>query len=167
MMKQQWFGIAVVATVAAVALSGCAAEREHSILGDASPSAREQPVVDTDIVGVWQLRRAELAGKPVPTTPGNEFELKVSGNRYSVSSPSGFQDRGRIELFGDELSGQARRMDVIGDVGPNKGRRISALYRIVGRDLEIIYDLSGDNRPLDFVSRDGTKLYLVLYSRKQ
>jgi len=55
---------------------------------------------------------------------------------------------------------------VVGEVGPNKGKRFSALYRMVGRELEIVYDLSGVNRPVDFVSRDGTQLLRVTYSKK-
>ena len=95
-----------------------------------------------------------------------EFELKIADDRYASGLSSGPNDRGRVVLFGDELAGQARRMDVVGEVGPNKGRRFPALYRFVKGDLEIIYDLSGMNRPTEFVSREGTQLFRVSYRRK-
>ncbi len=148
-------------------LAGCASERAQpvSILGDTLRSQNRQPIVDNDLAGLWSVKNAEMAGKPLVMPP--DFELRITDNRYGTGISSSYADRGRIELFGDELAGQARRMDVIGEVGPNKGKRFSALYRMVGRDLEIVYDLSGDNRPTDFVSREGTKLFRVTYKKKQ
>jgi uncharacterized protein (TIGR03067 family) len=55
---------------------------------------------------------------------------------------------------------------VVGEDGPNKGKRYPAIYRLNGRELEICYDLSEQDRPRDFVSREGTKLFRVTYARK-
>ncbi len=150
-----------------VFLAGCASERASqsvSILGESPRTQIRQPIVDNEIAGSWSIKSAEMAGKPMVMSP--ELELRIQGDRYGVGIPSGYADRGRIELFGDELAGQARRMDVIGEVGPNKGKRFPALYRQVGRELEIIYDLSGANRPVDFVSREGSQLFRVTYRKK-
>jgi uncharacterized protein (TIGR03067 family) len=160
MIKKQLGGLATIL------LSACAAPPEKppaSILGEA-PRGTQSPVTDNDLNGYWVVVSADMAGKPM-TLPAN-FELMMMGDRYGSGIPSGYSDRGRIVLFGDELAGQPRRMDVVGEVGPNKGKRYSALYRFVGRDLEIIYDLSGANRPADFVTREGTQLFRVLYRRK-
>jgi uncharacterized protein (TIGR03067 family) len=150
----------------AITLSGCAGRPEApvSILGEPVRPAPRQAAVEADIQGLWAMKSAELAGKAF-TFPA-DFELRINGARYGVGPAGEYKDRGRVEVFGDELAGQPRRMDIIGEMGPNKGKRISTLYRMVGRDLEIIYDLSGANRPVDFVSREGTQLMRVLYTRK-
>jgi uncharacterized protein (TIGR03067 family) len=151
----------------AATLFGCATERQKppiSILGESPRTQARSPIVDSDLTGVWQVLKAEMAGKPMQF--GTDFELKIVGDRYATGVPSGYSDRGRIELFGDELAGQARRMDVIGEVGMNKGKRFPALYRVQGRTLEVVYDLSGANRPNEFVSVEGTQLFRATYQRK-
>ena len=125
---------------------------------------REQtPVTDTALNGTWLIRNAELAGKNFPMPP--KFELAINGAKYSAGLPPP-NDYGKLIFFGDEVAGEAARLDVIGESGPNKGKRILAIYRIKGRELEICYDLSAQERPRDFVSRDGTKLLRVTYVRK-
>lgn len=93
------------------------------------------------------------------------FELQIAGTQYRSGVPP-LSDRGKIILFGDELAGQATRMDVLGEDGPNKGKRYLAIYRFNGPELEICYDLSEKERPGDFVSREGTKLFRVTYYKK-
>jgi len=159
--------------VALSAIVGCASRPEQpvSILGEPVRSGPREVVTDAALVGTWVPKSAELAGKPFAFP--QEFEMRIGsagpapgGLRYGVGPPGNYYDRGRVELFGDELAGQPRRLDTVGEVGQNKGKRFSALYRMVGRDLEIVYDLSGANRPVDFVSREGTQLLRVTYSKK-
>ena len=123
---------------------------------------REQ-VTDTSLNGVWLIRKAELGGKNFPVPPA--FELQISGNKYRAGTTPQI-DRGKFILFGDELAGEAARMDVLGEDGPNQGKRFPAIYRFNGRELEICYDLSEKERPTEFVSREGTKLLRVTYGRK-
>ncbi|MBI3419959.1 MAG: TIGR03067 domain-containing protein [Proteobacteria bacterium] len=128
----------------------------------ADPVLRPPPAnVDTELQGTWLANKAELAGKNLPLPPG--FVLIVTGDRYAAGKPNDF---GKLVYFGDELAGQARRMDVVGEDGPNKGKRFPAIYRISGRELEICYDLSGKERPADFVSREGTMILRVSYAKK-
>ncbi|MBL8522449.1 MAG: TIGR03067 domain-containing protein [Betaproteobacteria bacterium] len=123
-----------------------------------------EPVIDSDLSGTWLLRRAELGGKVVPM-PG--FEVQIAGDRYRAGAGS-LNDRGRLVLFGDELAGQHKRIDVVGEDGPNKGKRYPAIYRLTanGRELEICYDLSQQDRPANFVSPEGSQVLRVNYSKK-
>lgn len=134
----------------------------------AKPEFHERDtVVDIQLSGTWLIKKAEFAGRDLPIPPG--IELEVIGGRYRVHSITNAAmptDRGRIVLFGDELAGQAARMDVVGEDGPNKGKRYPAIYRFNGRELEICYDLSEQERPTEFVSREGTMLLRVTYTRK-
>ena len=152
---------------------GCASRPEQavSILGEPVRQGPREAVTDAALVGIWVPKSAELAGKPFGFPQGFEMRIGSGGPapgslRYGVGPSDNYYDRGRVDLFGDELAGQPRRLDTVGEVGQNKGKRFSALYRMVGRDLEIVYDLSGANRPVDFVSREGTQLFRVTYSKK-
>ncbi len=127
------------------------------------PRRPPEPITDTDIVGTWQIKSAELAGKNLPMPP--TFELRINANLYAAGVAPTF-DRGKLVFFGDELAGQVRRMDVLGEEGPNKGKRYPTIYRMNGRELEICYDLSQKDRPTDFVSREGTMVLGVTYVRK-
>ncbi|MEQ1517781.1 MAG: TIGR03067 domain-containing protein [Usitatibacteraceae bacterium] len=136
-----------------------------------SPEFRErEPVVDRNLNGTWLIKKAELGGKNFPMPP--TFELQISGTQYrSGNVATGtLSDRGKIVLFGDEFAGQAARMDVVGEDGPNKGKRFPAIYRFSAgannRELEICYDLSEKERPTEFVSREGTMVLRVTYGKK-
>ena len=122
-----------------------------------------EATTDSALNGTWLVRKAEMSGKNLPMPPG--FELQISGTQYRAGVPP-MADRGKIVLFGDELAGQAARMDVVGEDGPNKGKRYPAIYRVSGRELEICYDLSEKDRPQEFVSREGTMLLRVTYYKK-
>ena len=122
-----------------------------------------EPVIDRELNGTWVIRKAELGGKPLPVL--STFELQIAGSQYRAGIPPP-SDRGKIILFGDELAGQAARMDVVGEEGPNKGKRYLANYRFVGRELEVCYDLSEKERPNEFISREGTTLFRVTYYKK-
>ena len=130
----------------------------------AGPEFRtREPVTDAALNGTWLIQTAELGGKslPIPST----FELQINGTQYRAGIPPA-NDRGKLILFGDELVGQAARMDVVGEEGPNKGKRYPAIYRFNGSALEICYDLSEKERPTEFVSREGTLLLKVTYDKK-
>jgi uncharacterized protein (TIGR03067 family) len=149
-----------------VFLAACEAppKRERSILGDPIRSGARGAEVDTDLIGTWAIKSATMAGKPLAMPP--TFELKINGDRYASGPAGNYVDRGRLVLFSDELAGQARRLDVIGEDGPNKGKRIPALYRFEGRELHIVYDLSAENRPTVFSSTAENKHFYVVYIKR-
>ena len=122
------------------------------------------PNTDTELQGTWVVKVAELGGKQFPLLKG--YELVIRGTRYDVGPPGKPNDHGKLVFFGDELAGQPRRMDAIGEDGPNQGKRYPSIYRLQGRDLEICYDLTQKDRPTDFASREGTMVLRVVYARK-
>ena len=64
------------------------------------------------------------------------------------------------------LDTQAAPIDIVGEDGPNQGKRFPAIYRLNARELEMCIDLAGEARPTEFVSREGTLLVRVTYTRK-
>ena len=120
-----------------------------------------EPVSDNQINGTWEIKAAEFGGKDFKA-PG--FILEIAGNRYRGGTGPQL-DTGSLVFYGDEVAGEAKRMDVLGESGPNKGRKMLAIYRFVGPDLEACYDLSGMDRPSSFESKAGTMLFRVTYVR--
>jgi uncharacterized protein (TIGR03067 family) len=134
-----------------------------------APEFRPQPPeTDPALSGTWTIRSAELGGKSIPFPPN--FELTVRGNRYTSGlkdAPPSATDVGKLVLFGDELEGQPRRLDVVNESGPNQTKRFPAIYRVISaREVEYCYDLAGRDRPREFVSPAGTMVFRVTYVRK-
>jgi uncharacterized protein (TIGR03067 family) len=149
---------------AAMLLAGCAAApvREPARVA----------ISDANLNGTWIVKQAEFAGRSLPVPPG--IELQINGNQYSVASLTNRAlptDRGGIVVFIDGSAGQTGHIDVIGEDGPNQGKRFPAIYRFVGnlneRELEMCYDLSGKLRPTEFASPEGTLLLRVTYVGKR
>jgi uncharacterized protein (TIGR03067 family) len=122
------------------------------------------------IAGLWKPLKAELAGKPLPDAVLKTISLKLDDGKYEVfvgDSP----DRGTYTL---DPAANPKAITITGTEGPNQGKTFPAIYELKkdetaggGDTLRICYDLSGQNRPTDFKTAPGTKLYLVTYGRKK
>jgi uncharacterized protein (TIGR03067 family) len=125
----------------------------------------------TDLNGIWRITSAEFAGQDLPVQAG--FELQISGAQYRVASVSNAampSDSGKVELIVGRPVNGVMALDVIGEDGPNQGKRFPAIYRFIdgsdGRALEMCYDLAEKDRPTAFVSPKGTLLLRVSYAKK-
>jgi len=115
--------------------------------------------------GTWKPTSAELAGKPMPPPVLKSITLKMDGANYEVivvteKGPS--PDKGTVTL---DFAAKPKGMTVTGVTGPNTGKTFPAIYELTWDNLRICYDLSGANRPTEFKTAPGTKLYLVGYER--
>jgi uncharacterized protein (TIGR03067 family) len=112
--------------------------------------------------GMWIPSKAELGGKAMPDDVVKTISLKLDNGKYEVyvgDSP----DRGTYTL---DSTTDPKGMSITGTDGPNNGKTFPAIYELHGDKLRICYDLSGKARPTEFKTSEGTKLYLVTYSRK-
>jgi uncharacterized protein (TIGR03067 family) len=113
--------------------------------------------------GDWTPVKAELGGQAMPDAVLKTISLKLGDGTYDVSV-AGEPDKGTYEV---DSSTTPKSMVIRGTAGPNKGRTIPAIYEIEGNLLRICYDLSGAQRPKEFKSMVGTRLYMVTYQRKK
>jgi uncharacterized protein (TIGR03067 family) len=116
------------------------------------------------IQGSWVPAKAELAGAPMPEAVVKSILLKINKDEYEVTvqgQPG--TDRGIVTL---DTSLTPKAMKITGVLGPNAGKTFPAIYELDGDTLRICYDLSGAQRPKEFKTSKGTKLYLVTYARK-
>ncbi len=144
-------------------LAGCAAPPP--------PAPMRETIIDTRLNGTWIVKHAEFAGNPLPVPPG--IELQINGNQYYVASVTNRAlptDRGSIAVFSDVPVGLPAQLDVVGEDGPNQGKRFPSIYRFPDasnkREMEMCYDLGGNVRPTRFESIEGTLLLRVTYTKK-
>jgi len=109
----------------------------------------------------WKPVKAELAGAPMAADVLKSISLKLHDGKYEVfvgDKP----DRGTYTL---DTASKPKSMTITGTEGPNHDKTFPAIYELKGDTLRICYDLSGAQRPTEFKSIAGTKLYLVTYNR--
>jgi uncharacterized protein (TIGR03067 family) len=143
-----------------VIAAGCTTVSEPSARG--APAARAmQPA---DMTGTWMPMKNAMGGKAMELPSG--FELKIEGERYFAGVPPSYGDAGRIEFVASDGTGTVRYLDIKSEKGQTKGRTIPAIARMNGNQLEVVYDMEQKARPTEFVSRDGTQHFHVIYTRK-
>jgi uncharacterized protein (TIGR03067 family) len=115
------------------------------------------------VQGTWIPVKAELAGSPMPDAVLKTIILKIDQDKYEASV-AGKLDRGTCT---QDASAKPKRLTIRGTDGPNAGKTILAIYELSGDTFRVCYDLSGMKTPEDFKTAEGTKLYLVTYTRKK
>lgn len=113
--------------------------------------------------GTWLPATAELGGKPFPEEFRKITRLVIEGDRYTVTVGDQI-DRGTVKL---DSSAKPMALDITGTEGPNKGKTIPAIYERDGDTLRVCYDLSGQGRPKEFKTTEGSLLFLVTYQREK
>lgn len=125
--------------------------------------AADSPDDAKAVQGNWKPVKAELAGQPMPDAVLKNISLKLDKGKYEVFVGE-HPDRG---IYTIDSNTKPNSMSVTGTEGPNIGKTFPAIYELKGDTLRICYDLSGAKRPTEFKTVAGTKLYLVIYTRKK
>ena len=118
---------------------------------------------DDTIDGAWLPSSAELGGKQFPDEVRKTIKLVVKDDKYTVTVGKAV-DQGTVKL---DRSAKPKALDITGTEGPNKDKKILAIYERNGDTLRICYDLSGKSRPTEFKTEAGTQLFLVTYKREK
>src|SRR5882672_9551191 len=123
--------------------------------------AANPPADAKAVQGSWTPVKADLGGQPMTEAVLKSISLKLDNGKYEVSV-AGAPDKGTYTL---DSTSKPKGMTITGTEGPNNGKTFPAIYELKGDTLRICYDLSGAKRPTEFKSIEGTRLYLVTYSR--
>ena len=118
---------------------------------------------DDTIDGTWLPSSAELGGKKFPDEVRKTIKLVVKDNQYTVTVGTEV-DKGTVKL---DPSAKPKALDITGTEGPNKDKKILAIYERNGDRLRVCYDLGGKSRPTEFKTETGTQLFLVTYKREK
>jgi len=113
----------------------------------------------TEILGRWQMIRAELAGEPAPELVTSRMVLELSAGHYEVVYA------GEVSDAGEWSDGpKAGTLTLLGKRGPNADRRIPCLYQLAGDRLRVCYGLDG-TEPADFATAGLAQRYTATYRR--
>ena len=129
------------------------------LLATCVPLATGADVAEDSLDGTWLPVNAELAGEKFPDEVRKAIKLVISGDQYFATVGSK-QDRGTCKR---DTASNPKTLDITGIEGPNKDRTILAIYERKADTLRVCYDLSGQNRPTEFKTAQGTALFLVEY----
>lgn len=114
------------------------------------------------IEGTWVPITAELSGHALGEDRLVSMKLILAKQNYTMLVGK-TSDQGTVIL---NTATHPMAMDIKGTEGPNKGRTIPAIYELAGDTLKVCYNLSGPERPTEFMTRPNTSLFLVTYKRQ-
>lgn len=120
------------------------------------------PQIEKGIQGKWTPTKAELSGKPMNDAILKTISLTMANGRWEVIA-DGKPDKGTYTV--DATTSPAEIL-IKGTEGPNQGKTFPAIFELHPDTLRICYDLSGKQKPDEFKSTQGTRLYLVTYKRQ-
>ncbi|MDR6159963.1 uncharacterized protein (TIGR03067 family) [Chryseobacterium sp. SLBN-27] len=106
--------------------------------------------------GAWTPIKQEMSGKELPESYFRTQKLIIQDSTYSLTAES--PDKGT-------LSYKNGKMDIYGKEGVNKNKHFTALYKLNGNQLTIIYNLKGDGYPIDFDTKLKPTLFLSVYKK--
>jgi len=113
--------------------------------------------------GIWLPVAMEFAGQPFPEEARRGIVLEIAGEAYTVTVGKEV-DKGTVKV---DAAATPAAIDIVGVVGPNKGKTILGIVEVEKDTLRVCYDFSGKDRPTEFTTAEGTQHFLVTYERKK
>jgi len=113
--------------------------------------------------GIWLPVAMEFAGQPFPEEARRGIVLEIAGEAYTVTVGKEV-DKGTVKV---DAAATPAAIDIVGVVGPNKGKTILGIVEVEKDTLRVCYDFSGKDRPTEFTTAEGTQQFLVTYERKK
>ena len=117
----------------------------------------------TPLDGTWLPVAMEFAGQPFPEEARKGIVLEIAGSEYIVTLGKEV-DKGTVTV---DAAVTPMAIDIVGVVGPNKGKTILGIVEVEKDTLRVCYDFSGKERPTEFTTVEGSQHLLVTYERKK
>ena len=127
--------------------------------GTALGAQEEKALLD----GTWLPVAMEFAGQSFPEEARKGIVLEIAGEDYTVTLGKEV-DKGTVTV---DAAVKPMAIDIVGVVGPNKGKTILGIVEVEKDTLRVCYDFSGKDRPTEFATVEGTQHLLVTYERKK
>jgi len=113
------------------------------------------------IEGLWQPLKAELSGESAPEMVITHTTLTLRSGRYTVRFDGEVADQGSYVLA---PGAPHAVLTLTGEKGANSGKKIPAIFQLVGDRLRVCYGLDGE-LPEQFSTTSAQRFYLVTYRR--
>lgn len=127
------------------------------VLGFACNTSKKSQMNTYELNGVWIPTKQEMNGTELPASVYSNFKLTMNDSSYVFGIAQ--EDKGVINY-------NKGKMDIYGKEGPNKGKHITAIYKLENAILTICYDLSGGSYPEAFETKSKPTLFLSVYNKE-
>jgi uncharacterized protein (TIGR03067 family) len=111
--------------------------------------------------GTWLPSEAELDGEKMPEKFIKSIKLVIKDEKYTVTVGEQV-DEGTVTL---DLESDPKGMEIKGTKGPNEDKTTPAIFELKDDVLKVCYNLEGKDRPKEFKTTAGSKLFLVTYKK--
>lgn len=119
--------------------------------------------VATELEGRWVPLAAEVSNQALNVAELRVASLTFRADRYAIVDHAGLTaDAGRW-LMGSLAN--PRSIDLLGDTGPNAGRRVLAIMALDGDRLCLGYDMEREQRPSGWRHEPDQLLLCITYAR--
>ncbi len=116
-----------------------------------------------DLNGTWVPSKGELNGEKAPDDFIKSIKLTITDGKYAVE----VGEQKETGSFTIDAVKKPATMDIHANDGPNKGKKILAIYELAGDTLKVCYKLGEGKRPEEFTSTKDNNQFLVTYKRKK
>lgn len=116
-----------------------------------------------DLNGTWVPSEGQLNGEKAPDEFIKAITLTITDGKYGVA----VGDQKETGKFSIDVAKKPATMDIHAEVGPNKGKKILAIYELTGDTLKVCYKLGVEERPTGFVSTKDNMQFVVTYKRQK
>jgi uncharacterized protein (TIGR03067 family) len=111
--------------------------------------------------GLWALTSGVSKGESMPEATVNTIRLALRSGKYSVRVGNQV-DQGTYTI---DASKTPKTLTLEGTSGPNKGKKMLAIYELEKETLKVCYDTSGKAFPEKFESKPDTASFLATYKK--
>jgi uncharacterized protein (TIGR03067 family) len=123
---------------------------------DAAKKDKEQ------LQGDWRVVAAYDNGEKVPDNDIKQMKIKFAGNTVVVQEGEKLQERFVFKL---DPAKKAKAIDFLVTEGKKKGATDRGIYLLEGDSLKLSIKEGGPDRPKDFASKAGSKIFYVELQR--
>ena len=109
------------------------------------------------LIGTWHPVKEEIGGFQLPKAAIEKQTLEIGDSTYTVRAES--VDRGVVRY-------QKNKMDIYGREGVNRGRHLTAIYKLENNQLSICYNLAGEPYPESFDTKGKKDYFLAIYEKR-
>ena len=117
----------------------------------------------SEINGIWGLTSGVVKGESMPDATAKTIHLTLRNGKYTARVGNQI-DQGTYTV---DASKTPKTLSLVGTSGPNKGKKMLAIYELDKGTLKVCYDTSGKAFPEKFESKADTASFLATYTRQR
>jgi uncharacterized protein (TIGR03067 family) len=115
--------------------------------------------------GTWKIVSGEKGGKPAPPGELDALRLIFSGDKLTVQISAGGKEDKKVASLKIDPTKKPKHLDITPDDGPEKGKTMSGIYQMDGKNLKLCLNEGGQERPTEFASPEASRIMILVLER--